>query len=375
MELLGAFLSLLLFFLAVVTGLPSRGSQTTRFVKANGTQFSLDGSKFTVVGANAYWLSLANLSEQDMEKVFSEISESGATTVRVWGHNEMPESQITPQTIYYQSWSGNKATINYGANGLRYFDRVVESAKRHNLRLIVVLMSYWNAADGKTGGVETYARQMLTTPVNHGGFFIDEGAKNVFKTYVKAVVGRYRDNPTVMSWELGHDMICMWVGGRKCPAGSLTAWTRELSSFIKSIDPNHLVASGDPGDYNKTDTDALEYSGWAGLDFEVNIVMDSIDYGTFSLSGIDPMRWIDDHVETATLAHKPLIFNKFGPEIYQEWLDKLVSAGVAGSFYWQFGSEDIRMNMPYWFYGDYVPRGSHTYRLLVDHAKAMKDRP
>lgn len=69
----------------------------------------------------------------------------------------MEKSHVYGKGIYYQIWDGDQAVINYSETGLGYFgeyqrldgspvhsstgfpDRVVASAKRHNLKLIVVL--------------------------------------------------------------------------------------------------------------------------------------------------------------------------------------------------------------------------------------------
>ena len=76
-----------------------------QFVKTVGTQFTLDGSKFTVVGCgvvsktmtlrrmwpvlhfffcrgNAYWVGLTGLSVADMNKAFADIAKAGGTAVR-----------------------------------------------------------------------------------------------------------------------------------------------------------------------------------------------------------------------------------------------------------------------------------------------------
>jgi hypothetical protein len=94
----------------------------------------------------------------------------------------------------------------------------------------------------------------------------------VLRQYVQAFVGRYKDNPTVLLWELENELMLAadvdMLGTPLLPRGvypegatvretgtredSLT-WGmtqqiyREQSAFIKSIDPNHLVTSGDAG--------------------------------------------------------------------------------------------------------------------------------
>ena len=46
-----------------------------------------------------------------------------------------------------------------------------------------------------------------------------------------------RDDPTIMAWELMNE-------GNAQPEALRLAWTAEMSAYIKSVDPNHLVSSG-----------------------------------------------------------------------------------------------------------------------------------
>ncbi|KAL0956596.1 hypothetical protein HGRIS_002733 [Hohenbuehelia grisea] len=108
---------------------------STGFVKTSGTRFTLNGSKYTVVGGNSYWIGLIGLSTANMNAAFADIAKAGGTTVRTWGFNEV----TSPNGNYYQSWSGSTPTINTGATGLQNFDNVVAAAKANGIRLIVAL--------------------------------------------------------------------------------------------------------------------------------------------------------------------------------------------------------------------------------------------
>ncbi|KAK7438647.1 hypothetical protein VKT23_017980 [Stygiomarasmius scandens] len=110
-----------------------------QFVKTSGTRFTLNGQNFIVVGSNAYWIGLNGLSTADMDKAFSDIAATGATTVRTWGFNEV----TSENGIFYQSWSGSTPTINTGSTGLQNFDNIIALAKQHNLKLIVALTNNW----------------------------------------------------------------------------------------------------------------------------------------------------------------------------------------------------------------------------------------
>jgi endo-1,4-beta-mannosidase len=57
--------------------------------------------------------------------------------------------------------------------------------------------------------------------------------------YVKTLVERYRDSPTIFAWELANEARCKGdtPGGPNCVAGSgtLTEWYKEQSDFIRDL--------------------------------------------------------------------------------------------------------------------------------------------
>jgi mannan endo-1,4-beta-mannosidase len=89
-------------------------------VKTSGQKFTLNGSTFTVVGSNSYWVGLAGLSSTEIDQSFADIAATGATTVRTWGFNEVTSIPSAPYA-YYQSWSGSTPTVNTGSQGLASF--------------------------------------------------------------------------------------------------------------------------------------------------------------------------------------------------------------------------------------------------------------
>ncbi|KAG9029160.1 hypothetical protein FRB95_005618 [Tulasnella sp. JGI-2019a] len=55
----------------------------TGYVKTSGTSFTLNGSPFTLVGENAYWIPQYTATA-DLNQAFADIAGMGATTVRTW---------------------------------------------------------------------------------------------------------------------------------------------------------------------------------------------------------------------------------------------------------------------------------------------------
>ena len=152
------------------------------------------------------------------------------------------------------------------------------------MKLIVTLTNNW--AD--YGGMDVYT-------VNLGGRFHDEFFWNpkiisAFKTYVKAVVTRYKDSPAIFAWELANEPRCSADATRNLPQSPsscnttvVTNWANEISTYVKSLDNNHLVTLGDEGWFNEPGNSDWAYSGSEGVDFYANLKLRNLDFGTFHL--------------------------------------------------------------------------------------------
>ncbi|KAL0956595.1 hypothetical protein HGRIS_002732 [Hohenbuehelia grisea] len=367
---------------------PSSSTSTTPvptgYVKTSGTRFTLNGAKYTVVGANSYWIGLTGLSNADMNKAFSDIAKAGGTTVRTWGFNEVTTS--SGHWNYYQLWNGATPTINSGATGLQNFDNVVAAAKANGLRLIVALTNNWS----DYGGMDVYVKQILGSD-NHDLFYTDSKVIAAFKNYVNTFVTRYKNDPTILGWELANEPRCRGSTGTStgtCTPATITAWAKDISAYIKSIDSNHLVAIGDEGFYNQPGHASYPYQGGEGIDFDVNLGISTVDFGTVHAypehwgHSANPqawgVQWIKDHAASMTTKNKPVIIEEYGVTtnqvpIYTDWLNNVVSSGLTGSLVWQAGSylsAGTTHNDGYAVYPD-----GPVYPVLTAHAAALKARP
>jgi len=343
----------------------------------------LNGKTFTVVGENSYWVGLMGYSTTDMNKAFADIAGAGSTVVRTWGFNEV----TSPSGDYYQSWSGSTPTINTGATGLGNFDNVVAAAKANGIRLIVALTNNWS----DYGGMDVYVKQILNS-ANHDYFYSNAQVITAYKNYIKAFVGRYVNEPTIMAWELANEPRCAGSTGTTsgtCTTTTITNWISEISAYIKSIDSNHLVAVGDEGFFNEPSNPSYPYQGGEGIDFNVNLAIESIDFGTLHLypeswgQSADPSssvwgsQWISDHATSQKNANKPVIVEEFGvttdqTTTYTAWYNTIVSSGLTGDLIWQAGSHLSNGDTPNDGYAEY-PDGA-VYPIIQQHAAALKAR-
>ncbi|CAL1707125.1 unnamed protein product [Somion occarium] len=351
---------------------------STGFVQVSGTSFTLNGQPYIVAGGNAYWVGLTGLSTANMNAAFADIAKAGGTTVRTWGFNDV----TTPNGIYYQSWANGKATINTGATGLANFDNVVAAAKANGLRLIVALTNNWS----DYGGMDVYVQQ-ITGSSNHDYFYTNANVVAAYKSFIQTFVGRYKNEPTIMAWELANEPRCKGSTGTSsgtCTTTTVTNWAKDISAYIKSIDTNHLVAIGDEGFFNQPGNPSYPYQGSEGVDFDANLAISTIDFGTFHISWgqtSDPtgwgVQWIKDHAASQTKQNKPVILEEFGvtdnqASTYTSWYSTIVSSGLTGDLIWQAGSHLSSGNTPDDGYAIYPD--DPVYPIMQQHNAALKAR-
>ncbi|KAJ7772277.1 glycoside hydrolase [Mycena metata] len=361
----------------------------TGFVKTSGTRFTLNGAKYTLFGTNAYWLPLTQYSTADINTAFNDIVTSGATTVRTWGFNEV----TAPTTFgaYFHLWSGSTATVNTGAT-----DTVIASAKAHGIRLIISLTNNWS----DFGGMDVYTAQILGSGQPHDLFYTNPTIITAFKAYVQAVVTRYVNEPTILlNGLLANEPRCAGsntVASANCTVATITTWASTISAFIKSIDPNHLVAIGDEGFFNEPGSHNFDfvYQGSLGIDFAANMKIPTIDFGTFHMYPSSwgeaqstwpawGSQWITDHATVMTSTNKPVIMEEFGipssdqtaaarETIYAGWYQTVLNSSLTGDLIWQAGSQ--LSNGPTADDGFAIFPTDPVYPLLQSHSAALKAR-
>ncbi|EGN99795.1 glycoside hydrolase family 5 protein [Serpula lacrymans var. lacrymans S7.3] len=322
----------------------------TGYVQASGQGFTLNGEPYTVFGSNSYWVGLTELDTTDMDTTFANIAATGGTTVRTWGFNDV----TTASGDYYQLWDGSTATINYGATGLENFDNVVAAAAKYNIRLIVTLTNNWD----NYGGMDVYVDQILGEGQPHDYFYTNSEVIAAYQNYVKAFVSRYLTEPTIFGWELANEPRCTGstnATSGTCTTTTITEWIKTMSAYIKSIDTNHLVGLGDEGWFNDANSTDYAYDGSQGIDFNANLAVDTIDFGTFHVypftwgEDTDPIEfgteWIENHRDSQATYNKPVLMEEFGvfvdqnqTETYENWYSTVIDGGLAGVLIWQAGS-------------------------------------
>jgi len=160
--------------------------------------------------------------------------------------------------------------------------------------------------------------------VDKNDFYTNATCKQLYKDYINYFLNRvntitgkaYKDDPTILMWELANEPRC-----ESGPSGdTLQSWIDEMAGYIKSIDPNHLVSTGEEGWYNIAGNSNWKYDGSQGTDYIRNNQSPYIDVCSFHLypegygmSDQDNLDWIQKHLADAhNIAGKPVYLGEFG---------------------------------------------------------------
>ncbi|KAF5313060.1 hypothetical protein D9619_003242 [Psilocybe cf. subviscida] len=362
-------LSHVLGALLAASGVQSAAPQKPRgFATQKNGEFQLDGKSFNFVGANSYWLPLLT-SKADVDSTFKQMQDAGVKVLRTWGFNAINGSELAGAgqsgLTYYQVWNSSEWQLNDGPQGLQRLDYVVETAGKYGIKVILAFTNNWVGY----GGSELYINWIAGAGQTHDVFYSNPKIIASYQRYVKTIVNRYRDSPNIFAWELMNEARCLGdlPGGPACVPGSelLTKWYKQQSDFVRSLDAFHMITTGGEGHFYKKSENIgywingvfisdYNFNGQAGEDFDADLTLPNIDFGTYHLypqywyTALDTpgsnftikdwgLLWIQAHADSAKKANKPLILEEFGvsgiqnkTEIYPAWVNLALNTKHAG---------------------------------------------
>jgi hypothetical protein len=231
------------------------GLAAGEMVSRQGTQFVRAGAPFRPLGVSFYNAAgdpaiyecglVREDSDRQLDDDFARIrAETGSNVARFWA---------------FQRYTS-------GGTDWRAIDRVIRLAKQHDLLLMPVLENQWPDCTVTHGGgprdADWYAGRYREP---------DAGETVSYEEYVRRIVARYRDEPTIFAWMLMNEAEATRTDGTGDPE-ALYTFARDVSGVVKSLDPNHLVSLGVIG---------RGQPGTAGPSYERLHALPTIDMVTF----------------------------------------------------------------------------------------------
>jgi mannan endo-1,4-beta-mannosidase len=384
-------------------------------VAASAT-FELEGEPFCFAGANSYYPIYKGATAVD--DVFASAKALGFRVMRVWamldrgsldGSVPNVDGEGHKQGVYFQYWdpARRRPAYNDGPDGLQRLDHVLAAAAKHELKLILVLTNNWREFGGMDQYLVWYGRN------RHHEFFTAPELRQAYRDWVEHLVTRksrltglaYRDDPTILAWELANEPRCKNTSSFDSDEGwdhsTLTSWALEMSSFIKSLDRNHLVSVGDEG-FFAGGGEHWTYRGQDGVDHRALSALPDVDFGTFhfypdhwGMPAGSEERWIVDHLRVARELGKPTVLEEFGSKVlratgtrgpvslgwplreerYRRWTELLLEGGGGAALAWMLtGVDDDGKRYPD-YDGFAFQRDDETGRLLGSLTPSFTSAP
>jgi mannan endo-1,4-beta-mannosidase len=208
-----------------------------------------------------------------------------------------------------------------------------------------------------------------------------------YKNYIKMLLDRkngytgvkYKDEPNIFSWEIINE-------GRnpKQNPSEMRDWYQKVAQYIKSIDHNHMISTGEQGldDKKPSQYSTDQYSNTyvlraqEGTSYVQNTSIPQIDYATahwypssfgwfIKKWGKNPEKdknlikaqhaWLKDHNKIAKSDNKPFVLGEYG---FQGWGDERQEK-IYNDF-WNT-AEKIKLD------------GSLLWELTIDHRKCYEN--
>ncbi len=224
----------------------SSSGATAGFVTRSKTRLMLNGQAFRFAGANIHWLALDDStlypSQFRVKDALDAAKEMGLTVIR---SHDLGISTGCPNCI-------EPSLGVFNETALEHVDYVLKAAADRGLRLIIPLTDNWHYP---AGGKHNFTDWRGISDENQ--FYYNLQVISDFEAYVSTLLNRvniytgiaYKNDPTILAWETGNEL--------QPP----TKWTQTISTYIKGIDPNHLVIDGragiDPNAASVTNVDML----------------------------------------------------------------------------------------------------------------------
>jgi len=292
----------------------NKSFRISEFINVSGKNFTLAGQQYRFLGADSYYLSdyATNLtydddgnkitnSKQYVLEILNEAQYLNINVIRTWAGtfgSDDSHWEIDQIGGHYNLFV-NGDPGNYNETTFAALDWVIYEASKRDIRLQLVLINNWN----DYGGMRWWVSKSSTADQTHKDvdddiypdfewseykdqFYTDSECIHEFQDYVNYTLNRnntysgikYKDDPAIFAWLLVNEPRAKSDGtGRD----KIKNWTTNMTTFIKSIDSNHLVGLGIEGW-------GVEETWGEGTDMIADHETTGVDFATYALH---PDQW------------------------------------------------------------------------------------
>ncbi|HMV11289.1 MAG TPA: cellulase family glycosylhydrolase [Cyclobacteriaceae bacterium] len=312
------------------------------FVQVRDGKFVQHGKPYHFIGANMWYGCYlgSDKVEGGKERLVRELDflkKEGITNLRVLGASELSAfDNHFPFTI-------QTAPDQYDESLLQGLDFLLAEMKKRDMKAVIYLTNYWNWSGGMGQYITWVAPDLAASvPFNperkweremtlSSYFYSHQRAQEYFRKYVSNLVSRkntftntrYKDDPTIMSWQLSNEPRPGMDGDHgESNIREFMKWINETAGYIHSVDPNHLVSSGNEGKVGTIQNIAYYEQTHAGNNIDyltLHIWAKNWNWfdadkptETFPVAKRNALDHLKLHINLARKMNKPLVMEEFG---------------------------------------------------------------
>ncbi len=295
-----------------------------------------DGTFYYPIGQNVGWD-----SDENYQKIFAAMSAAGENWTRVWMSN-------WSFGLEWKEMGFFRGLGNYNLPNAERLDKLLDLAAKHGIYMQLVF-DFHGALSSKVNA------EWANNPYNkvNGGllakaddFWTDLKARELYKRRLRYIVARWGYSPNIMAWEFFNEINF----SDNFAADKETAWLKEMSLWLKNLDPhNHMITTSYYDYYNKQtyELPTIDFTQYHAYQKRVTKTMQTI-------------------VERFRKFNKPFFFAEFGNNS-KDGVDDADKKGVfihAGI--WTQAMQPVGGNaMPWWWNTHIAPND------LYYHFKAL----
>ena len=347
------------FLFLVASPNVATNSANDQFVRQRGGRFFVGQKPFRFVGANVA-LMYRDEDRASMPETLRQAAQAGIKVVRVWAFGEGGPNDVRPMKDF-EDWPRNHsfrlAPGQWNEDAFVHLDKVIAEAAKNNIYVQLCLTNWWRDTGGVTqylrwAGINDAADDSYNFGINNEKailFYSNPETRRLYREHLEKLATRrntitgvlYRDDPTIFGWELMNEAQAItgrWAERR--------AWFAEMSAYLKSLDPNHMIAPGAWGYRSSSERrEWLADHAIPTIDYCDVHSYPRDDHDSFVDSPTALKEFIENRAAAAFSIKKPLVLGEFGMgvegyngasqvEWYKAFFDGNARAGAAGAMFW-----------------------------------------
>lgn len=232
------------------------------YITTSGGQFIYKGSRFRFIGINQPYFNVNSYSASSMNQYFRLARDRGISVFRTWCFDAGKPPSNSDGNFRYLSGG----SLAWREATLVHLDTLLDEARKQGIKLILCLADNTPNYDTKATYI-SWANSIYSAGLSqyNGGttnpsieFYTSSYTQQLFKDFILGLVTRvntingrtYSNDDTIMAWELGNEMRTDCFEGATVNTVNSTnltllcktgGWMDVMSTYIKSLDSNHLV--------------------------------------------------------------------------------------------------------------------------------------